>query len=109
MPIYEFRCKNCEKTFDEFRHSTQDTQHALCPVCGAGAGRKYSLAATFVEGAGFREDNYLAFGGKRISSKAQLKSEMRRLEAESTWEYTDPESGEVLKNEVPMQLEANAL
>ncbi len=109
MPVYEFKCTACEHIFDEFRHAADDTQKAACPECGERARRKYSLAGFFDESAGFRPDNYWAFGNKRIESKRQLIDEMRRAEAGSTWEYTDPITGEVTRHDIPMELEANAL
>ncbi|MGC8539087.1 MAG: FmdB family zinc ribbon protein [Phycisphaerae bacterium] len=34
MPIYEFECKDCGKTFDHLAPSMQSTnQKALCPQC----------------------------------------------------------------------------
>ncbi len=32
MPIYEFSCKKCEKTFEELIQSKEET--VVCPSCG---------------------------------------------------------------------------
>jgi len=44
MPIYEFRCKNCRKVFEELVHGGKETQVA-CPDCGGSQHEK--LMSTF--------------------------------------------------------------
>jgi len=35
MPIYEFRCKKCESSFEEFVHSYEGNDEFICPNCGS--------------------------------------------------------------------------
>jgi len=35
MPIYEFRCKNCDRTFEELVFSKEDEEKVKCPYCGS--------------------------------------------------------------------------
>lgn len=35
MPIYEFKCKNCQHVFEEFVFSSSvEVESIVCPVCG---------------------------------------------------------------------------
>lgn len=34
MPIYEYKCKSCEKTFEALRRMSQGDTPAPCPTCG---------------------------------------------------------------------------
>ena len=35
MPIYEFKCKNCDHVFEELVFSTNySSENIICPVCG---------------------------------------------------------------------------
>jgi len=43
MPLYEFHCEACNKTFEKLLKS-QDTE-AQCPICGAKAKKAVSVFA----------------------------------------------------------------
>ncbi|MDZ7332162.1 MAG: zinc ribbon domain-containing protein [candidate division KSB1 bacterium] len=34
MPIYEYKCKKCEKIFDVFQSIGGSSEGLICPVCG---------------------------------------------------------------------------
>jgi putative FmdB family regulatory protein len=43
MPLYDYHCKNCTETFDEFR--SMDERHtAKCPKCGKMAKKRLNTA-----------------------------------------------------------------
>ena len=42
MPLYEFRCENCTKTFDVRCPMSEVKETATCPSCGGAASRRYS-------------------------------------------------------------------
>jgi len=43
MPIYEYRCKKCAKTFEVFLRSSQEEKALSCSACGhQGLERKFS-------------------------------------------------------------------
>ena len=35
MPIYEYRCRNCQRRFELLRTFSQKDESAPCPACGA--------------------------------------------------------------------------
>lgn len=35
MPIYEYRCEDCGKTFDKFVRSISAEFRVICPKCGS--------------------------------------------------------------------------
>lgn len=47
MPIYEFRCKNCEKIFEALCFTKEDEEEVKCLYCGSReVKREYSTFAT---------------------------------------------------------------
>jgi len=34
MPIYEYRCRKCEKVFERFQKVGQGGEKLVCPYCG---------------------------------------------------------------------------
>jgi putative FmdB family regulatory protein len=34
MPIYEYRCRKCEKTFERFQKMGEGGEKLTCPFCG---------------------------------------------------------------------------
>ena len=35
MPIYEYRCRKCEVTFERFQKVNEGGEFLTCPACGA--------------------------------------------------------------------------
>lgn len=33
MPVYEFRCKSCERAFEQLIRSTSAKEEIICPFC----------------------------------------------------------------------------
>ena len=47
MPIYEFSCSTCDRSFEELVRSAEATSEAVCPKCGSQhVRRKISLFAS---------------------------------------------------------------
>ncbi len=47
MPIYEYKCDNCETKYDMFHKSTVRHEDIMCPKCGSDKQRKlFSAFAT---------------------------------------------------------------
>ncbi len=108
--LYEFKCYECQHIFSEMRSVSDDTEKATCPRCAGPCHRKFSVVGVFMEGAGFKEDDYMAFGGRHISSKRELKAAMREVEENSTYTYPGLEPGDdPIEWNHPLKLEANAL
>jgi len=34
MPIYEYKCKQCGETFEEFQNVNEGNEKLVCPSCG---------------------------------------------------------------------------
>lgn len=52
MPIYEYKCKNCEHVFEKFQ-SVNDDPERVCPSCGGEVRRLFSPAGIIFKGSGF--------------------------------------------------------
>ncbi|MFO7917692.1 MAG: zinc ribbon domain-containing protein [Anaerolineae bacterium] len=62
MPIYEYRCKQCEETFDKLRSFADADAPVQCPRCQQeGAERMISAFASFSSGA--RDGSATSAGG----------------------------------------------
>ena len=67
MPIYEYRCKDCEQIFEEWQR-TYDVDEADCPVCGGNAERIVSNTSFVLKGGGWYVSEY---GKDSASSTSQ--------------------------------------
>jgi len=66
MPIYEYRCPECDYEFERIQ-SFRDDPITLCPECGSnGVKKKISLSAFSLKGSGWYKDHY----GLKSSSSA---------------------------------------
>ncbi|RMF67270.1 MAG: zinc ribbon domain-containing protein [Calditrichaeota bacterium] len=63
MPIYEYRCKKCGKTFEVLQRVGAGNDDLSCPECGSAAPEK--LVSMFASGG--NEDS---FSGSSCSSRA---------------------------------------
>jgi putative FmdB family regulatory protein len=53
MPIYEFNCKTCDRSFEELVRSAEAINEVVCPQCGSKhIQRKISLFASKAIGGG---------------------------------------------------------
>lgn len=58
MPIYEYSCPACGKSFEEFVRASDDTEKAPCPHCGAEAPRMLSNTSFILKGGGWFASSY---------------------------------------------------
>ena len=58
MPIYEYSCPSCGKTFEEFMRASDDAEKAACPDCGAEAPRMLSTTSFIRKGGGWFASSY---------------------------------------------------
>jgi putative FmdB family regulatory protein len=87
MPIYEYACKSCKKTF-EYMQSISEAAKSVCEECGGELSRLISAAAFHLKGGGWYKDLYSsskpsAGGGDTASSEAKS-SEAKSSEAKSS-------------------------
>lgn len=79
MPLYEYRCLNCNETF-EVRQKFSDEPVATHPACGGQGQRLLSAPGLHFKGSGFYITDYGKGGSKSASSspaKTESKSESK--------------------------------
>lgn len=69
MPIYEYRCTECQQTFEEWQKDFAERQ-VPCPVCGAKAERLISSTSFVLKGGGWYSDLYSKPTEKKTESSA---------------------------------------
>ncbi len=57
MPIYEYRCQECEHVFEEWQKDYSERQ-ASCPICSSPADRLISNTAFILKGTGWYVTDY---------------------------------------------------
>lgn len=79
MPLYEYRCLNCEETF-EVRQKFSDEPIATHAACGGQGKRLLSAPQFHFKGSGFYITDYGKGGkdaGKPVSPKPETKTESK--------------------------------
>lgn len=59
MPAYDFRCPECDVTFEVVRPASE-TAAVCCPDCGAVAKRVFTPVGVHFKGSGFHSTDYRA-------------------------------------------------
>jgi len=57
MPIYEYRCNDCQQIFEEWQKGFEDRE-MVCPVCGGVSSRLISSSAFVLKGSGWYVTDY---------------------------------------------------
>ena len=68
MPIYEFRCIECDEVSEEMLSFKDKTKTIKCPICNNKSERIMSLGSFHLKGSGWYKDGY----GKRNASKEEV-------------------------------------
>ncbi len=69
MPIYEYRCEDCEQIFEEWQKDFKE-QDVPCPVCGAQSRRLISNTSFILKGTGWYVTDYCKSGTSTNASGA---------------------------------------
>ena len=96
MPIYEYRCQDCQQIFEEWQKHFEDVQ-ANCPVCGGYAKRLISNTSFILKGSGWYVTDYArgksnsasnvnGNGGEKKESTGEQKTETSTSETSSSSE-----------------------
>lgn len=73
MPIYEYRCNDCEQIFEEWQRShTEET--VPCPVCGSESHRIISNTSFVLKGTGWYVTDYAKGRSSHGSAKTDAAS-----------------------------------
>lgn len=97
MPIYEYRCKDCQQVFEEWQKGFED-QEKICPVCGGASSRLISNSAFILKGSGWYATDYCkpsaqAGNGNGKSKAKETPASSSDSAASSTDSATKPASG----------------
>lgn len=57
MPIYEYRCQECQQIFEQWQKDFND-QDKSCPVCGGKSNRLISNTSFVLKGSGWYVTDY---------------------------------------------------
>ncbi|MFP4168843.1 MAG: FmdB family zinc ribbon protein [Desulfonatronovibrionaceae bacterium] len=57
MPIYEYRCEECQQVFEEWQNDFEERE-VPCPVCGSSSRRLISHSAFILKGSGWYATDY---------------------------------------------------
>ena len=79
MPIYEYRCQECQQIFEQWQKDFSD-QEKSCPVCGSRSQRLISNTSFVLKGSGWYVTDYC---------KKEASSGSNGKKAESTEAKTD--------------------
>ncbi|NUQ01467.1 MAG: zinc ribbon domain-containing protein [Armatimonadetes bacterium] len=89
MPLYEFKCRDCEEVFEvrqEWKAPTPD-----CPSCGSGDVKKvYHAAALIFKGSGWHVNDYGKSGAKPAGSSNGSSASSESKPAASTSSESKP-------------------
>ncbi|GFK95375.1 hypothetical protein NNJEOMEG_03237 [Fundidesulfovibrio magnetotacticus] len=80
MPIYEYRCQECQQTFEEWQKDFAE-RPVPCPVCGGKSERLISNTAFVLKGGGWYSDLYSKPAGSSGGSQSSSPSPAPKAEA----------------------------
>jgi putative FmdB family regulatory protein len=74
MPIYEYECQKCKKTF-EYTQGIKEPKKETCEECGGSLERLISPSGFVLKGGGWYKDLYSS--SKKPESKTETKTEVK--------------------------------
>ncbi len=69
MPAYDYRCRDCDATF-EITRSIGDESPVCCPLCGGESKRVFTPVGVVFKGSGFHNTDYRASDAASSNSEA---------------------------------------
>jgi putative FmdB family regulatory protein len=70
MPIYDYKCNDCYKTYDVFHKVREVVEDVVCPTCGSAKHTRLLSAPSFSMGS--QPDAFRQTGGCRGGSWPEL-------------------------------------
>jgi len=52
MPVYDYRCTDCNKTYDVYHKSREIAEDIVCPSCGSHSAKRLMSASMVSMGSG---------------------------------------------------------
>ena len=88
MPIYEYKCENCNETFEVLQKFSEDPL-AECVLCSEGPVKKLISASSFIlKGAGFYVNDY-ASDSRKKAAESEKKGESSSSSSTSSSSSSD--------------------
>ena len=85
MPIYEYKCKKCNKKFEVFQ-GIEDNEVQNCKFCEGPVDKLISLSSFHLKGSGWYVTDY---GGKKPSADETCRSETHSTASKTTTDVSD--------------------
>jgi putative FmdB family regulatory protein len=96
MPIYEYRCQECQQIFEQWQKDFS-VQDKCCPVCGSTAQRLISNTSFVLKGSGWYVTDYCkkntdapGGNGKKIEEAEVSKAEAQKVSSDSKSDASSP-------------------
>ena len=83
MPIYEYRCRDCQDEFEVIQRSA-DRVLRTCKKCGGRLEKLLSKTSFVLKGSGWYADGYSGPGGKPAAKKGAKKTEKKTEKTSSS-------------------------
>ena len=97
MPIYEYHCPHCGKTFEEWLktsgNSSADASAYPCPSCGTASPRILSSTSFLLKGGGWFVNHETPQSGDAPNASADTGSESAKTSANTSSDASDTTSG----------------
>lgn len=108
MPIYDYKCSACGKTF-EIRHGFNEGHEAPCEACGGTLARVYNPAPIVFKGSGFYVTDSRNGGSKSASKPDGAKSEPAKADAaKPDGAQSEPAKADAPKSDAPKAADSAA-
>ncbi|MBW2649439.1 MAG: zinc ribbon domain-containing protein [Deltaproteobacteria bacterium] len=85
MPIYEYKCRKCDRKFEVFQ-GIADNEIKTCELCNGQVDKLISLSSFHLKGSGWYVTDY---GGKKPSAGETSNSETHSTASETTTDASD--------------------
>ncbi|MCA1742647.1 MAG: FmdB family zinc ribbon protein [Desulfonatronovibrio sp.] len=83
MPIYEYRCNDCQQVFEEWQKGFEDRE-MVCPVCGGVSSRMISNSAFVLKGSGWYVTDYCSRNNSSGNGNGKSQNQEKSAPAESS-------------------------
>jgi putative FmdB family regulatory protein len=81
MPIYEFRCTECDEVSEEILSFKDKIKTIKCPICNNISERIMSLGSFHLKGGGWYKDGYgkTVSSGEKVAEKPKTESTSKEI------------------------------
>ena len=88
MPIYEYRCEDCNHEFERMQKFSDPPVEA-CPTCAGSVQKLISRSAFHLKGSGWYVTDYARNGGQKSDSSSEKSTSEKTTGEKSTSEKSD--------------------